>query len=1003
MSSAFRWFVFAVFSLVFVAFLASIAAADGTPKQKVTHHAARHKKHAARKKKAPAKQIAQPQMRRNMPPPGHEGQERDDWFFRRRAWPNATIDPNAYPQALAQAARMPVYGENGRNGKLSVMQWQCIGPYSIDGRVTCIATHPTDSNTFYIGAASGGLWKTSDHGITWRCVTDTFGSLPTGCVAIDPIAPQTLYLGMGEPNQSGDSYPGNGLWKTTNGGDSWSYLGFAKSQYIGKIVIDPHDHNTLFLAVPGPNALSDSNKGLFKTTDGGASWSRSLFVRAGKSKTSYPVGFIDVVVNPLNSAQVVAYAWDHSLQVFSGQGGPTGPYSGIYRSSDSGSTWVRCDTLANSGLPNFAAYKILGRGALLWVATAGDKQSLDYLFSVVIRRDTNPVTHYPFDENFQGLYRSSDQGLTWAKVLDSTYKIPMGGVQGKDSANLANAQGGYDLFLSASPTPGFGPPRIYLGAIDVIESADLGRSWTNITKGYSEYYAKGRREQHSDQHGLAFTAGANDMLVVSDGGVFHTDDYGTTWNQMTGLPITQFYSIEPWRGGMSNTPATISARDLKVYGGTQDNGTVSLGLSADTEFKWINGGDGTNAYSHPTDPNKILSSLQLGVIFARNKLDSLTTVLPTTAKDTTHDSRPRWHTLTNRLLKGPNAITDTAESVAWAAPVTLDDYDPTQFYTARCHVYHAVLDWNDLENVTWYRWSPVIGGNLSNDSLWYYGDIETIAVGPRVQGNTPMLWAGGYNSSTGCALYRTLFDPNRTDASTTAPTWVSRTTGLVQGNISMVVADRSDSLTAFASCSSAGSVAHIFKTTDGGSHWKSISGNLPYAPVSALIIDTLAEHGDPQLKNQILIAATDVGVFVTTNGGSEWYTLGTALPHVIVSDMKLYKNMLIAATHGRSLYALDVSDIQAAINESVSETQRTFEVRAYPNPARTSFTVQGVPSIVALCRLTDLSTGKQFVKSAAATEKGIEVATQDIPNGSYGIEVLQNNVVIASSKVTIVQ
>jgi hypothetical protein len=1004
MSPAFRRFVFAIFSAVCAIFLSSNANADGIPKKKHAHHtkhvtkaAAKHKKHAAKAKKRVA--AAKPQMRLGMPPPGHEGQERDDWFMRRRAWPNEMIDPNAYPTMLAQAARMPVYGEGARNSKLSTMKWQCIGPYSIDGRVTCIATHPTDSNTFYVGAATGGLWKTTDHGTTWRCVTDTFGSLPTGTVAIDPVNPQTLYLGMGEPNGSGDSYPGNGLWKTTNGGDSWTYLGFAKAQYLGKIVFDPHDHNTLYMAVPGPNTLSDSNRGVWKTTDAGANWTRALFVRNGKSKSSTPIGFIDVAVNPLNSAQIVAFAWDHTTPFGSNfSSGSAGAFSGVYRSSDSGTSWVRSDTLSNSGLPNAGSMKVLGRGALLWTVKELEISSSDYLYALYTRVDTNPVTHYATDENFQGLYRSTDQGLTWSKVLDSTAKIPMGGVQGKDSANIMNAQGGYNLYMAASRVPlGIGAPRIYIGGIDVLESSDLGDSWHNITNSYSEYYAKGDRRQHSDQHGLAFTAGHNDMLVVSDGGVFHTDDFGVSWEQLKGLPITQFYSIEPWRAGMANTPATITAKDLKVFGGTQDNGTISLGLSSDTNFVWINGGDGTNAYSHPTDSNKILTSLQLGVIFARNSLDSLTTVRPVSARDTTHDTRPRWHTLTNRLLKGAHAITDTAESTAWAVPVVLDDNDPNQLYTARCHVYHAVLDWNDLENIKWYPWSPVIGGNLSNDSAWYYGDIETIAIGPRVNGRAPMLWAGGYNSS-GAALYRTLVDPNRAD--TVAPTWVLKKTGLPSANVSAIVPDRSDSLTAFVASSYAGSGSHVLRTTDGGTHWVSISGNLPSAPVSALIIDTLAEHGDPLLKNQILLVGTDVGVFVTTNGGTKWYALGSGLPHIIVSDMKMYKNMLIAATHGRSIYALDISNIQAAIDADVTQQPSVPSVRAYPNPARTSFNVSGMSEHITSCRFVDIASGKQFERTV---NDAFSISTNGIPSGAYAVELLQNGTVVARTQVTIVK
>ncbi|MDP4200505.1 MAG: hypothetical protein Q8922_05825 [Bacteroidota bacterium] len=983
---------------------------DAQPKPKhgkTVRHARHHKPKKAKRHSATSAhkgQSVKPEVKRNMPPPGHEGQEHSDWFFQRRAWPKESIDPDVYPNALAQAAKMPVYRAAGKYSSLSAQTWQSIGPYSIDGRATCIATHPTDSNTFYVGAASGGLWKTVNHGATWRCVNDTFGSLPTGCVAIDPTQPETLYLGMGETNGSADSYPGNGLWKTTNGGDSWTYLGFAKAQYIAKIIIDGHDHNNLFIAIPGPGNMSDTNRGVFRSTDGGATWTRSLFVRAGASKSSTPVTFIDVAMNPLNSAQVVAFAWDHTTPYGAAySSGPAGPYSGVYRSDDTGTTWMRCDTLPNSGLPNAAKWRVFSRGALLWTVETSELTRRSWLFAAYIRSDTNAVTRIMSDDNFQGLYRSSDAGMTWTKILDSTIRIPMGGVQGKDSANITNAQGGYDLFLTAGPSPLMGAPDLYFGGIDVFRSTNLGDSWKDITNSYSEYYAKGDRRQHSDQHALAFTcaSGGNDMLVASDGGVFHTDDHGATWEQIKGLPITQFYAVTPWRGGMANMPTPLTAADLKVYGGTQDNGTVGHGLTSDSAFEWINGGDGTECVSHPTDSNKIISSLQFGVIFGRNTLDSLTHVLPTTAKDTTHDTRPRWHSLTNRLLKGPNALTDTAEAAAWAVPIALDDQQTTDLYTGRCHVYKATIDWNDLENVKWQTWSKPIAGNTGNVRIWGYGDIESMAIGPRDAAGHPMLWAGAYG-----AIWRTLVDPTRND--TTPPVWARKGNVFSGGAISAIVPDRSDSLTAIVTSANAGFPQHVLRTTNGGTTWTNISGNLPNAPVSALVIDTLAEHGDPNKKNMTLIVGTDVGVYVTTDGGGSWSALGTGMPHIIVSDLKIYKNMLIAATHGRSLYAIDISDIQSASRGVAEGNAHSMpELAIYPNPAAGAFVVSlgGTDGRPCQCLLMNAATGLAHSVEATALDNGTYriVPEQSLPSGAYFVELISGGRVLGRGRVSILK
>jgi hypothetical protein len=991
-------------AILFTFGLTERVSADATPKSKKTykshkaHKAIVHKKKALPKKK----KIVKRDVKLNMPPPGHDGEERDDWFMRRRAWPNETIDPEAYPRALAQAAKMPVLdrmSSGGKHGTLATFTWQGIGPYSIDGRVSCIATHPTDSNTFYVGAAAGGLWKTTDHGSSWRCMTDTFGSLSIGCVTIDPVDPQVLYIGLGECNNSADSYPGNGLWKSVNGGATWTYLFFAKSQYIAKILIDPRDHNRLFVAIPGPSTTSDSGRGVFRSVDGGQTWIRSLTPRLTKSKTGQTVGCTDIAMNPLNSSQLIACMWDHSLPLASGfTSGSTGPGTGIWRSLDSGNSWARMDTVATYGLPNAYKIKIYGRSAALWT-TDGSKT---YAYVALTRRDTNKVTHYATDENFQGLYRSTDEGATWVKVMDSTKRIPLGGVQGKDSADIMNAQGGYNLYLAANPLRS---NEVYLGGIDVLRSTDYGLSFTDITNSYSDYYVKSKRNQHSDQHGLAFTASGSgdDMLVVSDGGVFSTKDFGANWTQTPGLPITMFYGIEPWAAGMAETPNKISAGDLRVFGGTQDNGTVSHGLTADTAYEWINHGDGGIAASHPTDPAKIITSLQLGVIFARNSLDSLIAT-PLSIRDTTHDARPRWHNLSVHLLRSPGAPTDTSEPCSFIPPVVLDDAHPTELYTGRCHVYRAVVDWNDLENTRWQKWSPMIAGNLSSPSTWYYGDIETIATGVPDAAGHRMLWAGGLSSLSGAQVWRTVVDPARPND--TIPRWISINHGVPGANVSMIVPERSDSLTAFLTTSSTGNVAHVMRTTDGGSNWANISGNLPVTPVSALVIDTLAEQGDPSLKNKILIAATDVGVYVTLNGGAYWQQLGTGLPHVIISDLKIYKNMLIAASHGRSLYAMDISELKPGALGVDDRYVSLPTLSVYPNPVVNAreFSVQFASAqSLSSCRLIEESTGREL--TAAISYKGGGEARiilpQEITSGSYIVELLSQSGPVARGRVSI--
>jgi hypothetical protein len=446
---------------------------------------------------------------------------------------------------------------------------------------------------------------------------------------------------------------------------------------------------------------------------------------------------------------------------------------------------------------------------------------------------------------------------------------------------------------------------------------------------------------------------------------------------------------------MATTGATVTPSELRVFGGTQDNGTVAKGLTNDPEFVWINHGDGGIAQSHPTDKEKIISSLQFGKIFARNSIDSLTTVTPIRDANGRHAA---WHTITKSLLNG--VLTDTTEPAGFIAPVVLDQERPNDLYTARLHVYKATIDWNDLDHVKWQNWSPTIAGDTSNPGKWYYGDIETLALGVRDAAGKPMLWAGGYiYQSPSSSVWRTVVDPTRPD--TVAPRWVKVNSGLPGTTVSSIVPDRSDSLTAFITLmgSDAADNKHVMMTADGGAHWTNISSNLPHAPTSALVIDTASEVGDTSLKNHTLIVATDVGVFATTNLGTTWNQLGDGMPHVIVSDLKIYKNMLIAATHGRSLYALDISGLRAASGVEMSE--KSAAVSIYPNPVAPGSSVTIGAAATSVTLFSEAS-GASIAVSSELTPDGLSVVipSSTVP-GAYLVSYVDRSGVKRSGRIVV--
>jgi len=908
--------------LFLAAFLLSVFFADasGVFAQTSTHKkskriSTKHKKTAIAKKHAKEgiKEESSKEIDREA---GGEEEEANRDFYIRRAWPNEYIDPQDYLNALEQARKMPVFKRYGAKGSstLELHEWKQIGPYNVGGRITSLATHPTDSNTFYAGAASGGLWKTSDHGKSWMSLTDTFAMLPIGAVAIDPVNPNTIYIGQGESNNSGDSYPGYGMWKSTDAGTTWKYLGLGSTQYIAKILIDPKNTNTLYVAAPGPVSLSDTNRGLYKSTDGGTTWTKVLMM---KYQINRRVPVIDVAMNPLNSNEIAVFGWDRNTSNMFGTN------SGIWYSSNAGSNWKRLDTMANIGLPNGVKLVRQSRGCLLWVAS----QNVSKLYAAFSITDTNNITHQVTDANFSGLYVATDPLSSWTQLQDSSLKIPYG-IIGPDSVNLLYRQGGYNFYLAANPR---NSNEIYIGGIDVHRSTDGGVSFTDITTAYSKYFTNDRT-QHSDQHALAFTSAesADDLLLGSDGGVFSTKDFGKTWEQLKGLPITMFYRVEPWRPAMANLGDKITVEQLKVFGGTQDNGSVGHGFTDTTDWNWINRGDGGVAISHPTDPEKLITSIQLGRIHVKVSLDSLYPNLghdPNGMKSDPSLKTP-WREITNLLLWGPNKLTDTTEPTSFISPVVLDDKAPNELYTGRLHIYKALIDYNNPLNTKWYKWSDQLGGSTVSPKNWGYGNLDCIAIGPRDEKGRPMLWTGGYTSAN---LWRTVV--NTSLAPNDPPTWV-RVRGIPSSAVSAIVPDREDSLTAFIAMGGFGS-SHVLKTTDGGKTWANISGNLPNAPMNALLIDTFAEQGNSELKNKCLIVASDVGVFVTTDGGVVWSKAGEGLPNLVVNDIKLYKNILVAGTHGRSAWAIDVSHLRAGLN-GVSVTmpsQESVVIRSMvPNP-----------------------------------------------------------------------
>jgi len=947
--------------------------------------------------------------RLHMPPPGSNGEAPNSDWYRKRAWPNAEIDPELYPAAIKAARSIPILGQYGKNQTLTdpVIAWQMIGPNSIGGRVSALVVDPKDSNVFFAGAANGGVWRTLDHGTSWTCITDTLAALSTGAITIDPTNTNIIYLGQGECDFSADSYPGNGLWRSSDRGATWTSLGLAKTLYIAKILIDPTDHNVLYVATASgpayPPSASDTNRGVYKSTDGGSTWIKSLS-HSTSVKSSATLAIIDLAMNPHDSKDLMAFAMD-----LRGEGSLSlgGTNTGLWHTTDAGTNWRRIDTIAGIGLPNGVTLKYLSRGTLAWIDSSG--KSL--LYAAVSISAVNVVTKFRADVNFFGLYSSTDPDHGWTKLQDSTLRIPYG-VIGPDSTDILYRQGDYNFYLAANPRH---PNELYIGGIDVMRSTDFGRTFHDITIGYTRYF-RNDRTQHSDQHALAFTTSTtgNDLLLGSDGGVFSTRDFGTNWEQLKGLPITMFYGIEGWWPVMDHMAPITDPTQLKLFGGTQDNGTVARGFTANPDWDWINRGDGGRAVASVTDSNKLFTSQQLGGLAYRDGLDSLH---PNLGYDlyglSPSNYNSKWHWFSYQLLKAPNRLTDTTEATGFIAPMVLDQVTGTDIYTAREHVYHAKFDFVN-KSFQWSKWSPTIGGVLGNSKQWYNGDIECLAVGPRDAAGRPMLWAGGsmiLSNTYTSSLWRTTVNPLLNSDS--APTWIRVTAGLPGATASSIVPDRSDSLTAFVSFLGGSSTGHIFKTTDGGKTWKNISGNLPNISVSAILIDTVAEQGDPKTRNNCIFAATDVGVFVTVDGGKSWYRYGAEMPAMIVHDIKQYKQWLVAATDGRSAWAVNIDGLRAA-ESGVTAPTSNFSAQpritgSWPEPLISGqllhLSLEGANSNQSFeIQLVEAESGKILSGQQHPGAGDLQLTLPSgLSSGVYFVRLLSRGTIVSSRSITVLR
>jgi photosystem II stability/assembly factor-like uncharacterized protein len=439
---------------------------------------------------------------------------------------------------------------------LSGLAFRNIGPAIMSGRISDIAIHPGNRDIWYVAVGSGGVWKTENAGTTWSPIFDHESSYSIGCLTLDPNNPEVVWVGTGE-NVSGRHVGfGDGIYKSLNGGKTWTNMGLPKSEHIARVLVDPRDSNTVYVAAEGPLWSSGGERGLYKSTDGGKSWSLSLEI-------SKDTGVASTAFDPSNPDIIYAAAYQRRRSVAAFMGG--GPESAVYKSEDAGKTWRKLTV----GLPK------------------GDIGKIGLAVSPIDPRVIYATIEAGPEE--KGFYRSSNKGESWEK-----------------RSSLISGGTGPHYYQEIFADPNVFD-RVYQMDPMTRVTEDGGKTWRPL----------GEKNKHVDNHALAFIKGDPDYLLEGcDGGVYETHDRGKTWRFFDNLPVTQFYKLSldndlPFynvHGGAQDNGSQLGpSRTLNAHGITNFDWVITYGA------------DGYACAIDPEDPNIIYVEWQNGNLLRYDK------------------------------------------------------------------------------------------------------------------------------------------------------------------------------------------------------------------------------------------------------------------------------------------------------------------------------------------------------------------------------------------------
>lgn len=781
-----------------------------------------------------------------------------------------------------------------------------IGPTIMSGRVVDLAVNPDMPSEFYVAYASGGLWHTINNGTTFEPILDNAPTQNIGDIAVHWPS-RTIYVGTGENNASRSSYAGIGLLKSTNNGKTWSSIGLLDSHHIGRILIHPDDPDIVVVGVTGHLYSANTERGIYKTTDGGNTWTRKLFV-------DDVTGIIDLNHSPENFNVMYATAWTKDRKAWNFTGNGEG--SGIYKSEDAGENWIKVST-ASSGFPtgdgvgrigvaiydDNTVYAIhdsqfrrpisntesiksdaLVKDDFITMDTAGflaldNKRLDDFLRSngfqetyssqnikqmvkagsvkpedlALYLEDANSLL---FDTPVVGaeIYKSSDGGKSWKKThedyLDGVYY----------------SYGYYFGHIYVSPA---NVDHIYIYGVPILKSKDGGKSFTSISA----------ENVHSDHHALWINPKKpNHLINGNDGGVNISYDDGANWIKNNAPAVGQFYYIN-----------FDYDKPYNVYGGLQDNGVWKGAHNAREDKAWqqngqypwqsIMGGDGMQVQIDKRNSNIVYTGFQFG-IYSRLDLQN----------GKRSNIQPK-HTLGEAPYR-----------FNWQTPILLSSHNQDILYYGANKLLRS-MDRGD-------HWEP-ISGDLTNGGKQgnvSYGTLASIS-------ESPFQFGLLYTGSDDGLVQRTLNGGG---------SWENITGNLPKDLwVSRVVASQHKKERVYLSLNGYrwdDFKVYLYKSDNYGDNWISIGEGIPSSPVNVIVEDPVNEN--------LLYVGTDNGVYVSFNAGQSWELFSKGLPNVAVHDLKIQpdENHLLVGTHGRSIYKADISPLQKLVEANMNKDLMLYNI-----------------------------------------------------------------------------